>query len=165
MHNGFLNVDDEKMSKSLDNFFSIRDVLDSRRARSGGRAVLPRVEPLSRARQLFAAQIEQADAALTRLYTALRDIEPAESYEPSAATRQFEAAMDDDFNTPEAIAALQGLASEINRAKSANDWGKASALAAELKKLAAVLGVLHLQPEEFLRKGQSRAWPTPTSTG
>jgi cysteinyl-tRNA synthetase len=62
--------------------------------------------------------------------------------------------MDDDFNTPEAIAALQGLAGEINKAKSANDWGKASALAAELKKLAAVLGVLHLQPEEFLRKGR-----------
>ncbi|HEX4971522.1 MAG TPA: DALR domain-containing protein, partial [Steroidobacteraceae bacterium] len=101
------------------------------------------------------AQIEQADAALTRLYTALRDIEPAESYQPGAATRQFEAAMDDDFNTPEAIAALQGLAGEINKAKSANDWGKASALAAELKKLAAVLGVLHLQPEEFLRKGKS----------
>jgi cysteinyl-tRNA synthetase len=62
--------------------------------------------------------------------------------------------MDDDFNTPEAIAALQGLVTEINRAKSANEWGKASALAAELKKLAAVLGVLHLQPEEFLRKGK-----------
>jgi len=60
--------------------------------------------------------------------------------------------MDDDFNTPEAIAALQGLAGEINRAKGANEWGKASALAAELKKLAAVLGVLYLQPEEFLRK-------------
>jgi cysteinyl-tRNA synthetase len=100
------------------------------------------------------AQIEQADAALTRLYTALRDIEPAESFEPSEGTRRFEAAMDDDFNTPEAIAALQGLASEINRAKGANDWGKASALAAELKKLAAVLGVLHLQPEEFLRKSR-----------
>jgi cysteinyl-tRNA synthetase len=99
--------------------------------------------------------IEQADAALTRLYTALRDIEPAEGYEPSEATRKFEAAMDDDFNTPEAIAALQGLATEINRAKSANEWGKASALAAELKKLGGVLGVLYLQPEEFLRKTRS----------
>jgi cysteinyl-tRNA synthetase len=63
--------------------------------------------------------------------------------------------MDDDFNTPEAIAALQGLATEINRAKGANDWGKASALAAELKKLGGVLGVLYLQPEEFLRTSTS----------
>ncbi|HZO54741.1 MAG TPA: DALR domain-containing protein, partial [Bryobacteraceae bacterium] len=94
---------------------------------------------------------------LSRLYTALRDIEPAEGYEPSEATRKFEAAMDDDFNTPEATAALQGLATEINRAKTANDWGKASALAAELKKLGGVLGVLYLQPEEFLRKTKSAA--------
>jgi cysteinyl-tRNA synthetase len=153
MHNGFLNVDDEKMSKSLNNFFRIRDVLDSPHVRD------PEVVRFFLASSHYRgpvnyslAQIEQADAALTRLYTALRDIEPAESFEPGAATRQFEAAMDDDFNTPEAIAALQGLAGEINKAKSANDWGKASALAAELKKLAAVLGVLHLQPEEFLRK-------------
>jgi cysteinyl-tRNA synthetase len=156
MHNGFLNVDDEKMSKSLNNFFRIRDVLDSPHVRD------PEVVRFFLASSHYrgpinysVAQIEQADAALTRLYTALRDIEPAESYPPTAATRQFEAAMDDDFNTPEAIAALQGLASEINRAKSANDWGKASALAAELKKLAAVIGVLHLQPEEFLRKGKA----------
>jgi cysteinyl-tRNA synthetase len=156
MHNGFLNVDDEKMSKSLNNFFRIRDVLDSPHVRD------PEVVRFFLASSHYrgpvnysVAQIEQADAALTRLYTALRDIEPAESYQPGAATRQFEAAMDDDFNTPEAIAALQGLAGEINKAKSANDWGKASALAAELKKLAAVLGVLHLQPEEFLRKGKS----------
>ena len=60
--------------------------------------------------------------------------------------------MDDDFNTPEATAALQGLVTEINRAKDANDWGKASELAAELKKLGGVLGVLYLQPDEFLRK-------------
>ena len=63
--------------------------------------------------------------------------------------------MDDDFNTPEATAALQGLVTEINRAKDANDWGKASALAAELKKLGGMLGVLYLQPEEFLRKTKS----------
>jgi cysteinyl-tRNA synthetase len=60
--------------------------------------------------------------------------------------------MDDDFNTPEATAALQGLVTEINRARDANEWGKASELAAELKKLGGVLGVLSLQPEEFLRK-------------
>jgi cysteinyl-tRNA synthetase len=156
MHNGFLTVDDEKMSKSLNNFFRIRDVLDSGHVRD------PEVLRFFLASSQYrgpinysVAQIEQADAALTRLYTALRDIEPAEGYAPSDATRKFEAAMDDDFNTPEAIAALQGLATEINKAKGANDWGKASALAAELKKLGGVLGVLYLQPEEFLRKGKS----------
>jgi cysteinyl-tRNA synthetase len=155
MHNGFLTVDDEKMSKSLNNFFRIRDVLDSGHVRD------PEVLRFFLASSQYRgpinysiAMIEQADAALTRLYTALRDIEPAEGYEPSDATRKFEAAMDDDFNTPEAIAALQGLATEINRAKSANDWGKASALAAELKKLGGVLGVLYLQPEEFLQKSK-----------
>jgi cysteinyl-tRNA synthetase len=156
MHNGFLTVDDEKMSKSLNNFFRIRDVLDSGHVRD------PEVLRFFLASSQYRgpinysiAMIEQADAALTRLYTALRDIEPAEGYEPSEATRKFEAAMDDDFNTPEAIAALQGLATEINKAKGANDWGKASALAAELKKLGGVLGVLYLQPEEFLQKSKA----------
>jgi cysteinyl-tRNA synthetase len=156
MHNGFLTVDDEKMSKSLNNFFRIRDVLDSGHVRD------PEVLRFFLASSQYRgpinysiAMIEQADAALTRLYTALRDIEPAEGYAPSDATRKFEAAMDDDFNTPEAIAALQGLATEINKAKGANDWGKASALAAELKKLGGVLGVLYLQPEEFLHKTRS----------
>jgi cysteinyl-tRNA synthetase len=144
------------MSKSLNNFFRIRDVLDSGHVRD------PEVLRFFLASSQYRgpinysiAMIEQADTALTRLYNALRDIEPAEGYEPSDATRKFEAAMDDDFNTPEAIAALQGLATEINKAKGANDWGKASALAAELKKLGGVLGVLYLQPEEFLRKGKA----------
>jgi len=140
----------------LNNFFRIRDVLDSGHVRD------PEVLRFFLASSQYRgpinysiAMIEQADAALTRLYTALRDIEPAEGYEPSEATRKFEAAMDDDFNTPEAIAALQGLATEINKAKGANDWGKASALAAELKKLGGVLGVLYLQPEEFLQKSKA----------
>jgi cysteinyl-tRNA synthetase len=156
MHNGFLNVDDEKMSKSLNNFFRIRDVLDSDVVRD------PEVVRYFLASSHYrgpinysTAQLEQADAALSRLYTALRGVEPAESYTPSEATRQFEAAMDDDFNTPQATAAIQGLATEINRAKDANDWGKASTLAAELKRLGAILGVLSLQPDEFLRKGKS----------
>jgi cysteinyl-tRNA synthetase len=156
MHNGFLNVDDEKMSKSLNNFFRIRDVLDSDVVRDP--EVLRYFLASSHYRgpiNYSTVQIEEADSALSRLYIALRGVEPAESYTPSDATRQFEAAMDDDFNTPQATAALQGLATEINRAKDANDWGKASMLAAELKKLGAILGVLSLQPDEFLRKGKS----------
>jgi cysteinyl-tRNA synthetase len=154
MHNGFVNVDDEKMSKSLGNFFRIRDVLDSGRVRD------PEVLRFFLASSHYRgpinyslSQLEQADAALLRLYNALREIEPASSYEPSAATRQFEAAMDDDFNTPDAIAALQTLATELNRAKNAGDTSSAAALAAELKTLGGVLGILQQSPEEFLRKG------------
>jgi cysteinyl-tRNA synthetase len=155
MHNGFLNVDNEKMSKSLNNFFRIRDVLDSGHVRDP--EVLRYFLASSHYRgpiNYSLEQIDLADTALTRMYLALRNLEPAESYTPSSATRQFEEAMDDDFNTPEATAALQGLVTEINRARDANEWGRASEMAAELKKLGGVLGVLSLQPDEFLRKSR-----------
>jgi cysteinyl-tRNA synthetase len=154
MHNGFVNVDDEKMSKSLGNFFRIRDVLDSGHLRDPEVLRFFLVSSQYRGPINYSlVQIEQADAALGRLYTALRDVTPASSVQPSEATRRFEAAMDDDFNTPDAIAALQTLATDLNRAKSAGDTATASALAAELKSLAGVLGLLRLSPEEFLRKG------------
>ncbi|WP_129642964.1 cysteine--tRNA ligase [Peristeroidobacter agariperforans] len=154
MHNGFVNVDDEKMSKSLNNFFRIRDVLDSGKLRDPEVLRFFLVSSQYRGPINYSlVQIEQADAALGRLYTALRDVTPAAGFEPSEATRRFEAAMDDDFNTPDAIAALQTLATEINRAKSSGDAAVASSLAAELKKLAGVLGLLRLAPEEFLQKG------------
>ncbi len=156
MHNGFVNVDDEKMSKSLNNFFRIRDVLDSGYVRDP--EVLRFFLSSSHYRgpiNYSLVQIEQADAALTRLYTALRDVVPAASYTPSEGTRSFESAMDDDFNTPDALAALQTLATEVNRAKSAGDTRAASALAAELKKLGGVLGILQSPAEEFLRKSKS----------
>ena len=153
MHNGFVNVDDTKMSKSLGNFFRIRDVLNSGQVRDP--EVLRFFLLSSQYRgpiNYSLVQIEQADAALVRLYTALRDVEIAESFEPSQATHEFIAAMDDDFNTAEALATLQGLATQINRSKSAGDAERAGAQAAELLQLADVLGVLRLQPEEFLRK-------------
>lgn len=156
MHNGFVNVDDEKMSKSLGNFFRIRDVLDSGHLRDP--EVLRFLLSSSHYRgpiNYSLAQLDQADAALTRLYTALREVAPAASYTPAEATRRFESAMDDDFNTPDAIAALQTLATQINRAKSAGDAQAASALAAELKKLGGVLGILQSPAEEFLRKSKS----------
>src|SRR6187200_3515137 len=101
MHNGFLNVDNEKMSKSLNNFFRIRDVLDSGHVRDP--EVLRYFLASSHYRgpiNYSLEQIELADTALSRMYLALRGLEPAESYVPSEATRKFEAAMDDDFNTP-----------------------------------------------------------------
>lgn len=153
MHNGFVNVDNEKMSKSLGNFFTIREVLDSGFVRD------PEV-----LRYFFASshyrgpinyslvQIQQADAALERLYIALRNVTPVGSSVPSNSSSRFIAAMDDDFNTPEALAELQGLAKQINIAKAANDSNKASALAAELQQLGQVLGILGLDAEVYLRK-------------
>ena len=97
-------------------------------------------------------QIEQADAALERLYIALRGVAPAAEVVKGEATSRFVAAMDDDFNTSEAVAELQGLAKQINIAKTAGELQKASTLAAELKALAQVLGVLQVDAEVFLRK-------------
>jgi cysteinyl-tRNA synthetase len=153
MHNGFVNIDNEKMSKSLGNFFRLRDVLDSTHVRDP--EVLRYFLMSSHYRgpiNYSLEQIDQADAALGRLYTALRDVAPAAQFQPGEATRHFEAAMDDDFNTPEAVAVLQSLATQVNRAKSAGDAGAARQLAGELRRLGNVLGVLQLPAEEFLRK-------------
>jgi cysteinyl-tRNA synthetase len=153
MHNGFVNVDNEKMSKSLGNFFRIRDVLDSGYVRDP--EVLRYFLVSSHYRgpiNYSLVQIDQADAALGRLYTSLRDLTPPAQVTPSSATQQFEAAMDDDFNTPEALAALQTLATEINKAKSAGDTATANTFGAELLHLGGVLGLLRLAPADFLRK-------------
>jgi len=158
MHNGFVNVDDEKMSKSLGNFFRIRDVLASGHLRDPEVLRLFLISSQYRGPINYSlVQIEQADAALGRLYTALRDVTPATKVTGGEATRRFEAAMDDDFNTPDAIAGMQTLATGINRAKSTGDTGTASTLAAELKSLGDVLGLLQLVPEEFLRRPRTGA--------
>ncbi len=175
MHNGFVNVDDEKMSKSLGNFFTIRDVLASGHVRHA--EVLRYFLIGSQYRgpiNYSLAQIEQADAALGRLYTALRGLEappvaaaagavvaasaPSNNgANDSAAWQAFHAAMDDDFNTPEAVAVLQSLASEINRARDAGDVPRATALAQELRAIGAVLGVLALPAEEWFRASKTAA--------
>jgi cysteinyl-tRNA synthetase len=96
--------------------------------------------------------LSQADAALERLYLALRGVTPAPGVVRSGATERFEAAMNDDFNTPIAVAELQALAREINTAKAAGDATKAGQGAAEIKALGARVGLLGLEPEVFLRK-------------
>jgi cysteinyl-tRNA synthetase len=155
MHNGFVNVDNEKMSKSLGNFFRIRDVLDSGYVRDPEVLRFLLVSSHYRGPMNYSnEQLDQADEALLRLYTALYETCPASSYEPTDATRHFEAAMDDDFNTPDAIAALQTLATEINRAKDAHDTRSANALSGELARLGGVLGLLQQVPEEYRRKGR-----------
>jgi cysteinyl-tRNA synthetase len=166
MHNGFVNVDNEKMSKSLGNFFTIREVLDSGYVRDP--EVLRYFFACSHYRgpiNYSLVQIEQADAALERLYMALRGVIPASTLIKSEATAKFIAAMDDDFNTSEAVAVLQGLAKQINIAKTAGDQQKASELAAELKALGVVLGVLQLDAEVYLRKSARKVEEAPIENG
>ncbi|HEY4367236.1 MAG TPA: cysteine--tRNA ligase [Steroidobacteraceae bacterium] len=156
MHNGFVNVDNEKMAKSLGNFFRIRDVLDSGHLRDPEVLRFFLISSHYRGPINYSlVQIDQADATLRGLYTALSNVEPAKEYEPTGATSRFRAAMNDDFNTPDALAAMLSLATEINRAKSGGEPQRANALAAELRQLGAVLGVLQSPPAEFLRKGKT----------
>ncbi|HNQ03253.1 MAG TPA: cysteine--tRNA ligase [Thiobacillaceae bacterium] len=150
LHNGFVRVDDEKMSKSLGNFFTIREVLERYDAEVVRFFILRAHyrSPLNYSDQ----HLDDAKAALTRLYTALRGIEEVESpidWSTPHAIR-FKAAMDDDFNTPEALAVLFDLAGEANRARHA-DPVQSTFLAGRLRALAAVLGLLDRSAEDFLR--------------
>jgi cysteinyl-tRNA synthetase len=151
MHNGFVRVDDEKMSKSLGNFFTIREVLKQYDAEVVRFFILRAHyrSPLN----YSDVHLDDARNALSRLYTALKGIAPEiadiDWEEPLAA--RFRAAMDDDFNTPEAIAVLFELANEVNRTRSAR-------LAGHLKGLAGVLGLLERDPVIFLQA-------TPTDAG
>jgi cysteinyl-tRNA synthetase len=152
MHNGFVKVDEEKMSKSLGNFFTVREILQRYRAEDVRYFILASHyrSPLNYSQE----NLEHARAALTRLYTALRGIEPAnggcEAGDPWVTA--FNEAMDDDFNTPEAIAVLFELAREINRQRDA-DPEKAGTLAACLHRLGGTLGLLQADPEGYLREG------------
>jgi cysteinyl-tRNA synthetase len=148
IHNGFVRVNDEKMSKSLGNFFTVRDILQRYRAEEIRYFVLTSHyrSPLN----YDDSQLDAARAALTRLYTALRGLPAAAPAGGESARERFAAAMDDDFNTPEALAVLFELARDINRLRS-EDLGRAAALAAELRSLAGVLGLLGQDPETYLR--------------
>ncbi len=147
MHNGFLNTDNEKMSKSLGNFFTIRDVLKKVDAETV-RFFMLRAHYRS---PINYSDVHLADArgALKRLYTAL-DLVPPQAQagvdwsQPFAA--RFKAAMDSDFATPEAIAVLFDLAAEINRTRSAE-------LSSVMQALGATLGILQGDPKSFLRAG------------
>ncbi len=148
MHNGFVRVDNEKMSKSLGNFFTIRDVIKTYDAEVV-RFFVVRAHyrsPLN----YSDVQLDDAKAALTRLYTALADVDlgadaPQVDWDEAHAVR-FREAMDDDFNTPLAVAELFDLATEVNKSKSPAD-------ARQLKALAGVLGLLERSPQQFLQGG------------
>lgn len=150
MHSGMVQVDDVKMSKSLGNFFTIRDVLNAYDAETVRYFLLS-----SHYRsQLNYTQdnLEQAHAALERFYTALRGIEPGVADEDLRAPywHAFSEAMNDDFNAPEAMSVLFEIAREINRVRD-TDADKAAKLASILKELADVLGLLQQAPEQFLQ--------------
>jgi len=146
MHNGFVRVDEEKMSKSLGNFFLVRDIL-KRYDAEVVRFFILRAHyrsPLNYTEQ----NLDDAKQALTRLYTALKefDVAPEPIEWADARAKKFREAMDDDFNTPEAVAVLFELANEVNRSRSEKS-------ARLLKSLAGILGLLGRRAEAFLQLG------------
>lgn len=151
MHSGMVMVDREKMSKSLNNFFTVRDVLAYYDAETVRYFLM---SGHYRSQLNYSEEnLKQARAALERLYIALRGTDVhAEAGGGEAFENRFRAAMDDDFNTPEAYSVLFDMAREINRVKT-EDPQAANPLAAALRKLAGVLGLLEQDPETFLQSG------------
>jgi cysteinyl-tRNA synthetase len=146
MHNGFVRVDNEKMSKSLGNFFTIREVLEKYDAEIVRFFILRAHyrSPLN----YSDAHLDDAKGALSRLYTALKEVpsdQMALDWEEDHA-RRFADALNDDFNSPVAIAVLFELANEANKTKSPR-------LAAQLKELAGTIGLLQREPLQFLQGG------------
>jgi cysteinyl-tRNA synthetase len=146
MHNGFVRVDEEKMSKSLGNFFTIREVLKKYKPEVLRFFILRAHyrSPLNYSDQ----HLDDAKQALTRLYTALNNVPPANTAaidwnDPYA--KRFKEAMDDDFNTPEAMAVLFDLVTEANRTKSARVTG-------QIKVLGNIMGILEDNPKSFLQQ-------------
>ncbi|CDH44377.1 MAG: cysteine--tRNA ligase [Candidatus Competibacteraceae bacterium] len=148
MHNGFVQVDDEKMSKSLGNFFTVREVLQRYQPEVVRFFILSSHYrgPLNYANE----NLEHAKASLTRLYTALRGLPMVEAPVEEGWRTRFEQAMDDDFNTPEALAVLFDLAREINRLR-VEDEAAAARLGITLKHLGGALGLLQDDPERLLQ--------------
>ncbi len=146
LHNGFVRIDNEKMSKSLGNFFTIREVLEKFDAEVVRFFILRAHyrSPLN----YSDAHLDDAKGALTRLYTALRgqSLAALEIDWNAAYPARFKAAMDDDLNTPEAVAVLFDLAAEVNRNHDA-------ALAGQLRALGGVLGLLGRDAEVYLQSG------------
>jgi cysteinyl-tRNA synthetase len=164
MHNGFVNIDEEKMSKSLGNFFTVRDVVKTLRDPEVLRFFLLGSHyrgPIN----YSAAQLAQADETLAGLYRALKDTTPADPWGGEStrdpALEKFYAAMDDDFNTPEALAVIAGVARELNTAKAANDPRRSAAAARALLEMGKTLGLLQQPPEAYLKRASTAAPAAP----
>jgi len=160
MHNGFVRVNEEKMSKSLGNFFTVREILARYRPEEVRYFILTSHyrSPLNYDEE----HLTNARAALTRFYTALRGLPPAAPAGGEAFRTRFSAAMDDDFNTPVALAVLFDLVREINRVRP-QDETAAAGLGAELRSMGAVLGLVQGDAEAYL-KGRP-VTPTIEGTG
>jgi len=154
MHNGFVRVDDEKMSKSLGNFITLRDLFRTHDPEAIRYFLL---SSHYRAPVNYSEDnLRQARAGLDRLYTALRSVKPARSVDEGEAVQRFRDAMDDDFNTPEAFAVLQSLARDLNTAKAAGRAEEAQALSARLVRLGGVLGLLQRDAEAWFKQATGR---------
>ena len=148
MHNGFVRVNEEKMSKSLGNFFVLRDVLKDFKAEEIRYFIIGSHyrSPLNYSEE----QLYNARSALQRLYGALLDTRVVEVPENSNYQDRFEQALNDDFNTANAVAVLFDLVRDINREKADNPE-KANSLASLLKYLAGIIGLLQTDPEQYLK--------------
>lgn len=148
MHNGFVRINDEKMSKSLGNFFTVREILERYQAEEVRYFILTSHyrSPLNYDDE----HLDNARAALTRFYTALRGLPESAVNNTGDYRQRFEAAMNDDFNTPVALAVLFDLVREINTLKN-TDLPQAAGLGALLKDLGSVLGILQGDAESYLR--------------
>ena len=153
IHNGFVQVDEEKMSKSLGNFFTVREVLARYQPEVIRFFILGSHyrSPLNYTEE----NLDKARSALTRLYTALRGIDAGQGQRVESYAERFRAAMDDDFNTPEALAVLFDLATAVNRAREQGEYP--SDLAATLRELGECLGLLQDDPDAFLKGGAGAA--------
>lgn len=151
MHNGFVRLNDEKMSKSLGNFFTVREILKTLRDPEVLRFFLLGSHyrgPIN----YSAAQLTQADETLLGLYRALKDANNSGACK-AAWMAEFRAAMDDDFNTPEALAVMQAVARTLNNAKEAGDKLAIAEAAASLRAMGLSLGILQQDPREFSKRG------------
>jgi cysteinyl-tRNA synthetase len=155
MHNGFVRIDDEKMSKSLGNFFTVRDVLKTLRDPEVLRFFLLSSHyrgPIN----YSAEQLVQADETLLGLYRSLKGAasgRPIAESDYHAELQRFHAAMDDDFNTPEALGVMQGVARELNSAKAAGASAEVERAAAALLSMGKMLGILQQDPDVYLKRG------------
>ncbi|MEK7322994.1 MAG: cysteine--tRNA ligase [Pseudomonadota bacterium] len=167
LHNGFVQINEEKMSKSLGNFFTVREVLKHYQPEVVRYFILSSHyrSPLNYSTQ----NLDSAKAALDRFYTALRDVSASAvpvDFEYGFYATRFNAAMDDDFNTPEAIAVLFDIARELNRAKADNKQDEAVAVAGILHRLSGVLGILQANPDTWLKQqGPRRVEAIGTASG
>jgi cysteinyl-tRNA synthetase len=150
IHNGFVQVDEEKMSKSLGNFFTIREVLKKYDPEVVRYFILASHyrSPLNYGDE----SLEQAKSALARLYTALKDLPDAAVTQRTEYEQRFNDAMNDDFNTPVAIAVLFDLARDINKLR-VDKLEQSASLGKLLRKLGGILGILQRSAEDYLKAG------------